>query len=902
MNATPEIKIAVASGSEDLTETLIERMNAIRPDLPLYVVSEFRVDGAEWIPYHLGRTFAQNLAACRSAIAGRKVKYSGLILQPRMPYWTMRLLGFVLGGANTIFFNEQLDHFMLRPGSLPNIARYYLWRASNLVRWELRPGGFTYTFFWRLRHPHAFARPLRAVQARFMGWLLEWEKRAAPRRSLRDLPNAHDAGVSVVIPSRNGRDLLDRLLPGLLAQLAARSAEVIVVDNGSSDGTAAYLGQTFPQVRVLASPEPLSFSQAVNRGVRAARFDRLLMLNNDMVLVDEFFPPLLEAFEQVPDLFCATAQILFPPGVRREETGKAVMPVERDPADFPLTCEVPLEGETLTPVLYGSGGCSLFDTHKLALLGGLDEIYSPAYVEDLDLGVRGWQQGWPSVFVAGAQVEHRHRATTSRYYSPAELERVLEVNYLKFAARVFTEPATFASIWRRAVQRLNLRAARQEPDAAAVYALSQVGRAHSWTRARESAVYPEQRILAAGSGDIANFPGAALTGRPVVIIASPYIPFPLSHGGAVRMYNLMRQAARDFDLVLVTFVDTLATPPAEVLALCVETVLVRRHASHLLPLTERPTVVDEFDCEAFRVALQLAVKRWRAAIVQLEFTQLAAYAKDCAPARTILVEHDITLDLYSQLLDRNPGDWETAQQHQRWERFERAAWGKVDVVIAMSEKDRRTIARENAVSLPNGVDLDRFQPAAEEPHPARLLFIGSFAHLPNVLAINFFLREAWPLVRAGAPEAVLHIIAGSRHRYFLDHYRDRVNPPLDSAKIEIDDFVADPRPPYRQAAVVIAPLLASAGTNIKIMEAMAMGKAVVSTPSGINGLDDLRADIDLLVARTPADFAASILRLLGDPQLRARIERQARETVAARYGWDAIGKRQTQIYRRLGAV
>ncbi|MBL8294693.1 MAG: glycosyltransferase, partial [Bryobacterales bacterium] len=871
-------------------------------DLPLYVISEFRVDGAQWIPYHLGRTFSQNLAACRSALAGKTVKYSGIILQPRMPYWTMRLLGFVLGGVNTIFFNEQLDHFMLRPGSLPNIARYYLWRAGNLIRWELRPGGFTFTLFWRLRHPSAFARPLRAAQARFTGWLLQWEKRAASRRALRDFPNACDTGVSVVIPSRNGRDLLARLLPGLLAQLSPLASEVLVVDNGSDDGTRDFLHQTFPHVRVITSPEPLSFSQAINRGVNSARYDRLLMLNNDMILAEGFFPPLLEAFDQIPDLFCATAQILFPPGVRREETGKAVMPVERPADDFPLTCELPLEGETLTPVLYGSGGCSLFDTHKLARLGGLDEIYSPAYVEDLDLGVRGWQQSWPSVFVAGAQVEHRHRATTSRYYTAAQLERVLEVNYLKFAARVFTEPSIFAMVWRRAINRLNLRAARQEPDPAAVFALSQAGHALSWTRPRERALYPEQRLLAAGSGDIANFPGRQPTGRPVVIIASPYIPFPLSHGGAVRMYNLMRQAARDFDLVLLTFVDALATPPPEVLALCVETVLVRRHASHLLPLTERPTVVDEFDSEAFRAALQLAVKRWRAAIVQLEFTQMALYAADCAPARAILVEHDITLDLYSQLLERNPGDWETAQQHQRWERFERAAWRTVDVVVAMSEKDRRSIGLDNAVSLPNGVDLDRFQPAAESPDPARILFIGSFAHLPNVLAVDFFLRQVWPLVLAEVPEAVLHIIAGSRHRYFLDHYRDRVDPPLDQSSIELEDFVADPRPAYRRATVVIAPLLASAGTNIKIMEAMAMGKAVVSTPSGINGLEDLRAGIDLLVSRTPAGFAASILRLIRDPQLRARLQEQARQTVTARYGWDAIGKRQTQLYRRLHAV
>ncbi|MCC6585178.1 MAG: glycosyltransferase [Bryobacterales bacterium] len=901
---TPQlVKVAVASGSEDLIPTLVEKMQAIAPEMPLYVVSEFKVDGAHWIPYHLGRTLQQNLALVRSALKGKRIAYSAVILQPRMPYWQMRLLGFRLGGLKTIFFNEQLDHWMLRPASAGTIARHFLWRGGNLVRWELQPGGATYTFFWRLAHPQAFLRPLRVLRARFLGWLLAWEKRTASPRPLPAVTKPLEPGVSVVIPSRNGRDLLARLLPGLVEQLAGYPHEVIVVDNGSDDRTATWLAAEFPTVRLIEHPAPLSFSAAVNRGIHAAQFDRLLMINNDMVIEPNFFPPLLDAFQQVPDLFCATAQILFPPGVRREETGKAVMPVERAKADFPLTCDLPLEGENLTPVLYGSGGCSMFDTRKLLQLGGLDEIYSPAYVEDLDLGVRGWRQNWPTVFVAGARLEHRHRATTSRYFTPAELDRVLEVNYLRFLVRAFGDPNVFFNLWTRAIDRLNLRAAQQEPDPAATAALHIGSAALPWRSPIPAAVVPESRVLAIGAGDIANFPGRPATGRPVILIASPYLPFPLAHGGAVRMYNLMREAAKDFDLVLLSFAGQLAPPPQELLELCAEIVLVRRHASHLRPLTDRPSVVDEFDTESFRGALQLAIRRWHTRIVQLEFTQLALYAKDCHPARTIMVEHDVTLDLYRQLLEKNGDDWETAQQHQRWRRFELDAWKQVDVVVTMSEKDRRAVCQEgavdNVVTLANGVDLDRFRPSIEAPEPARLLFIGSFAHLPNVLAVDFFLRQCWPLIRGHVPEAALHIIAGSRHQYFLDHYRDKVQPPLDASGIAIEDFVSDPRPAYRRAAVVVAPLLASAGTNIKIMEAMAMGKAIVSTPGGINGLDDLRPGHDLLVGRTATEFAQAAVHLLTDSDARQAIESRARATVAQRYSWTSIGTRQRELYLKL---
>src|SRR5260370_38681440 len=143
---------------------------------------------------------------------------------------------------------------------------------------------------------------------------------------------------------------------------------------------------------------------------------------------------------------------------------------------------------------------------------------------------------------------------------------------------------------------------------------------------------------------------------------------------------------------------------------------------------------------------------------------MAQYAADCAPARTILVEHDVTLDLYQQLLEHGD-DWELRHQLQRWIPFEIAAWSVVDRVVTMSEKDRGLALREGvsstrAVALPNGVDLERFRPSGNLADPRRLLFIGSFAHLPNVLAVDFFLREGWP-----QPQPVgvtLHIIRGQR--------------------------------------------------------------------------------------------------------------------------------------------
>ena len=222
----------------------------------------------------------------------------------------------------------------------------------------------------------------------------------------------------------------------------------------------------------------------------------------------------------MPGLFCATAQIRFPAGVRREETGKAVM-AQAHPDDFPMRCDEPIAGEDLTWVLYGSGGCSLYDASMLRALGGIDEAYAPAYVEDLDVGYRAWQRGWPTVFVAGAVVEHRHRATTSRYYTEERLAEILEINYLRFLTRAVAHGPLFRKLWKQATGRLPPPRRPQLGDR------SQQRRRSRWQPKRDlpghhgSDVYPDDRQFSGhlpgrhqrdGDSDLARISDANVVG------------------------------------------------------------------------------------------------------------------------------------------------------------------------------------------------------------------------------------------------------------------------------------------------------------------------------------------------------------------------------------------------------
>ena len=879
-----EIKLAFASCSEDLIDQFVEEVQKMGGiDIPVYVVAEFQPTVAcHWIPWHPFEDLEINRQRILWHIAGKPVRFNCILLQPKQPYSNMRWLGLKIAPARVYFYNENYGHFPLHLRGIPQILRNFLWRCKNLYRHQTRAGGRFYTLLWRLRHPFSLERPAY--------FCLASRRQALDTKPLRGEPIPQlTPGITVVIPSREGRKLLETLLPQIGMGLVAK---VVIVDNGSSDNTHEFANAF---IDVITVDHPLSFAAAVNMGIRASRTTHTCLLNNDMVLEANFFEALERAFQLIPNLFCATAQIFFPAGKRREETGKAVYKPS-GPRDFPLRCETPVDGENYSPVLYGSGGCSLYDTAKLLAIGCFKEAFRPAYVEDLDTGWRGWQQGWPTVFVSDARVIHHHRSTTARFIAASSIELAIEQNYLRWILSSVATPEVFQRLWQQAVKRLNLLAAVPEPAPIATFALrfAAFDKPYcNWDRPAEPKL-DEAQILALGGGAISCFPGAAALDKPRILIATAYLPFPLSHGGAVRMYNLMREAAKDYTLILLSFVDEFQTPAQELSELCAEIIEVQREGTHYRLSTTNPKVVEEFQNDAFTAAIQWVHRRWQPQIAQLEFTQMGQYAAACKPAKTILVEHDITLDLYAQLL-KDKDDFDMRLELQRWQSFERAAWREVDCVAVMSGRDEQIVTGAKRIAvIENGVDLARFNPSASEPEKGRLLFIGSLAHLPNLMALAWFLKEVWPSLK----NTKLHIIAGRNPGYYIDFYKERVQLNLNQPGIEIEAFVSDVRPAYEQAEIVIAPLLASAGTNIKIMEAMACGKAIVSTPGGVNGLS-VEANKDYLPAQTGEDFARTIEQLQSNPTLRKQLELQARATAESRYSWTSIGEKQRELYESL---
>jgi len=378
--------------------------------------------------------------------------------------------------------------------------------------------------------------------------------------------------------------------------------------------------------------------------------------------------------------------------------------------------------------------------------------------------------------------------------------------------------------------------------------------------------------------------------RRRVAVLSPYFPFPLSHGGAVRIFHSLREMAREFDIELFAFTDTEAAPDTSpVLEFCARVVLVGK-PRYREPrwATVAPPEVREFRSPAMEKAIAEERRTFGFQALEVEYTHLASYGGE------ILVEHDVTFDLFGQIAhrERSLGAW---WDYYRWRRYETRAVHQFRRVVVMSPKDAALLSPGvSATAIENGVDLERFQPQHEEPGQ-RLLFIGSFRHFPNVAAYRFFTERVWPLLRDKFPRMTLTVVCGPDHLIYWRAFTDSFEP-APGERIRMLGFVADVRPLYAETNLVLVPTTVSAGTNVKVLEAMAMRRAVVSTSSGCAGLGLTHAH-SVWVGDTPEAFAAGVATLIADPERRAQIARAAYEHAARNFDWRAIGEKQRELLR-----
>ncbi|HYO80167.1 MAG TPA: glycosyltransferase [Bryobacteraceae bacterium] len=682
------------------------------------------------------------------------------------------------------------------------------------------------------------------------------------------------SAASVVIPNWNGRDLLEKYLPSVVQALTGNPRnEVIVVDNGSTDGSADWLRQTWPQVRLLALPENLGFGGGSNAGFRAAANDIVVLLNSDMRVDAGFLQPLLDGFTD-EKVFAVACQIFFSdPKKLREETGLTqawwsggqLRVRHRDDAGI----------RDLYPCFYPGGGSSAFDRRKFLELGGFDHLLRPFYLEDTDLGLLAWKRGWKVLYQPRSIVFHEHRGTIGKKFSHDYIQTVLEKNFALFTWKSIHSwrmlvphfgwswaDAALSTVFGHSPERATLRGLFR-----ACLQLVDVLRARC--RSRALSVIDDEEAFRRPLGGYFRDRFQKLTADPErlgVLFVSPYPICPPVHGGGVFMYQTANVLADLVDLHLIILLDRESERPPhdELAARCASAEFIVRMtgAPHSFGSIV-PHAVREFANRDLEWLIHRQIYTKNIDVLQLEYMPLGQYSAKFRQMLSILFEHDVYFQSVGRQLATTTGALKRVQttiEYLRGMRYELNLLPHVDRVQVCSDENAAFLLR----FLPNlkdridsnfraGIDTSRYSFQVNGRRPGTMLFLGSFRHLPNQEALSWFVREVLPLVLKDVPEATLVVVGSDpppRHSL----------PDLGQA-IELRGFVPDAREPLAECAVFVCPILSGSGMRVKLLEAFAAGIPVVSTTVGAEGLASEDGKFCAL-ADDPRVFARRTIALL----------------------------------------
>jgi len=399
---------------------------------------------------------------------------------------------------------------------------------------------------------------------------------------------------------------------------------------------------------------------------------------------------------------------------------------------------------------------------------------------------------------------------------------------------------------------------------------------------------------------------------------SHILPYPPSGGASQRSFNLLREISRHYTVHLVAF-DSEGLPKS---ALDEYSEALRRYCEHVeiweMPIQWRqgfrwwvrlavsPLSSSPYSCQCYW-SLSLAA-RWKEILqkhqdflLHFDSLDLALYSDAAASLPKVLNHHNCE----SALMRRRGANAKNPlkkpyllNQAQKLAALERQVCPRFNVNTVCSDLDARAL-RDHCASVhthlvENGVDTEHFRPVRGAEERDTLIFSGLLDWEPNVSGIHYFVDEIWPLIRRDCPSVRLYL--AGRHpvlsvRRLQAHDRSIVVVPNPE----------DMRPWLARAAVYVCPLLEGGGTRIKLLDAMAMAKPVVSTSIGSEGLR-VRDGENILVADTPRDFAFSILRLLNDKPLRLQLAYAGRALVERHYSWGTIVLRLDEAYRCASGV
>jgi len=389
-----------------------------------------------------------------------------------------------------------------------------------------------------------------------------------------------------------------------------------------------------------------------------------------------------------------------------------------------------------------------------------------------------------------------------------------------------------------------------------------------------------------------------------ILVLDEEFPYPLNTGKRIRSFNLLSRLAARHNLRYVAYGETASEAHRALIDASMQPVAVdprvpakagigfyARLAMNLF--SPDPYIVASHYSVGYQTVVDRQVTGFVPDVVLCEWTPYARYIKRLHGTCKVIATHNVEARIWQRYYEHEHQPfrrWYIGVQWRKVQKFERTALAWIDGLTAVSAADRDEFLRERP-ALPtsvidNGVDLDYFRSSRRSPDSAHLVFTGSMDWRPNQDAATYFVHEMLPLLRRRVPDAKVTFVG----RNPPEHIRALGNRP----GVRITGTVDDVRPYIDSATVYVVPLRIGGGSRLKILEAMAMKRAVVSTTVGAEGLN-VADGTNILLADTPTTFIDAVCGVLADRERANRLGCAGRELVEACYGWDPLAQKLEQF-------
>lgn len=383
-----------------------------------------------------------------------------------------------------------------------------------------------------------------------------------------------------------------------------------------------------------------------------------------------------------------------------------------------------------------------------------------------------------------------------------------------------------------------------------------------------------------------------------ILFLSTWFPYPLSQGSKIRAYYLLRALAQRHDVTLISFADAeIASCAREHIEQFCRVEIVERDPFAAGRVRRwvgwfsfQPSSIWATYSPEMARRVQRKLSDWKPdAILALTYSTAQYAAQISVAPRIVDIDNLMSQMLREQYMAKvGLSRARDLLAWQKFRRYEHRLYNQFDLSLSVSEQDRLdSIGRLGIVSekirvVPNGVDTAYHSMRDCEPKTDTLIYTGALTYGANYQAIDWFLKDVFPLIQSRAPHSKLRV-TGKTDGVRLDRLQL-------SDDVSFTGYLDDIRPAIRESSVCIVPLLSGGGTRLKILEAMALGTPIVSTCKGAEGLAVKNGE-HLLIADAPNEFAEKTIRLLQDPALAQRLAVNARHLVEQEYDWSCIGAR-----------